>query len=224
MHGIAFDDELYYVSALLHDLGLTDPFGSHRLAFEVAGGDIVLHMPARRLDGHVTWTAPEFTRTAEPFTGDERAMLDGWLDWHRGTLLTKCAGLTGKQLAQRSVPPSTLCLLGLVRHMTYVERAWFRQRFLGEGVEPLYSTPEDPDADLLDTDPARAEAEFAALADEWDVVRKSVAGRSLDDAFTTEQHGERSLRWIYLHMIEEYARHNGHADLLRERVDGMTGD
>jgi len=121
---IAFDDELYYVSALLHDLGLTDPFDSQRLAFEVAGGDIVLHMPARRLDGHVTWTAPEFTRTAEPFTGDERAMLDGWLDWHRGTLLTKCAGLTGEQLAQRSVPPSTLSLLGLVRHMTYVESAW----------------------------------------------------------------------------------------------------
>ena len=122
------------------------------------------------------------------------------------------------------MPPSTLSLLGLVRHMTYVERAWFRQRFLGEEVEPLYSTPEDPDADLLDTDPARAEAEFAALADEWALVRAGVAGRSLDDTFTTEQHGERSLRWIYLHMIEEYARHNGHADLLRERVDGMTGD
>jgi uncharacterized damage-inducible protein DinB len=174
--------------------------------------------------GIMTWTAPEFTRTAEPFVGDERAMLDGWLDWHRGTLLTKCAGLTGEQLAQRSVPPSTLSLLGLVRHMAYVERAWFRQRFLGEEVDGLYSTAQDPDADLHDTDPSHAQAEVEALVNEWDLVRKGVAGKSLEDTFVTERHGERSLRWIYLHLIEEYARHNGHADLLRERIDGMTGD
>lgn len=151
-------------------------------------------------------------------------MLDGWLDWHRMTLLSKCAGLTGEQLAERSVPPSTLSLLGLVRHLTYVERAWFRQRFLQEEVGTLYSTPEDPDADLLDTDPARAEAEFAAYREEVDLVRAGVKGMSLDDTFTTDRHGTRSLRWIYLHMIEEYARHNGHADLLRERIDGVTGD
>jgi uncharacterized damage-inducible protein DinB len=174
--------------------------------------------------GTMTWTAPAVTRTPEPYAGDERAMLEGWLDWHRLTLLTKCTGLTGEQLASRSVPPSSLSLLGLVRHMTYVERAWFRQRFLGEDVPALYSTPENPDADLLDTNPAEAEAAFAAFDAELAAVRKGVVGASLDDTFTTERHGTRSLRWVYLHMIEEYARHNGHADLLRERIDGVTGD
>ncbi|WP_132126508.1 DinB family protein [Actinocrispum wychmicini] len=172
----------------------------------------------------MVWIAPEVTRTQEPVIGDERAMLDGWLDWHRMTLLTKCAGLTGEQLVERSVPPSTLSLLGLVRHMTYVERVWFRLRVLGEQVAVLHSTPEDPDADLHDTDPARAEAEFAAFHEEIDLVRAGVKAKSLDDTFTTERDGTRSLRWVYLHMIEEYARHNGHADLLRERVDGVTGD
>jgi uncharacterized damage-inducible protein DinB len=174
--------------------------------------------------GIMTWTAPEFTRTPEPFVGDERAMLDGWLDWHRGTLLTKCAGLTGEQLAERSVPPSTLSLLGLVRHMVDVERTWFRKRLLGQQLENLYFTAENLDGDLHDTDPAQAEAVFAAFVNECDLVRKEIAGASLEDTFVTERHGERSLRWIYLHMIEEYARHNGHADLLRERIDGRTGD
>jgi hypothetical protein len=91
-------------------------------------------------------------------------------------------------------------------------------------VDLLYGTPEAPDADLDDTDPAAAETEFNALVEEWNTVRTAIADASLDGLFTYEHGGERSLRWIYLHMIEEYARHNGHADLLRERIDGVTGE
>jgi uncharacterized damage-inducible protein DinB len=172
----------------------------------------------------MTWTAPAVTRTPEPFTGDERAMLEGWLDWHRQTLLTKCAGLTGEQLATRSVEPSTLSLLGLVRHMTEVERSWFRQRAAGQRIGDLYYTDEHPDADFDDGTPDSAPADLAAYADELPMVRKAVAALPLDHTFSTERRPETSLRWAYLHMIEEYARHNGHADLLRQCIDGTTGD
>jgi hypothetical protein len=129
-------------------------------------------------------------------------MLQAFLDWHRATLLYKCAGLTGAQLAEHTVPPSGLSLLGLVRHMTKVERTWFRQRFAGEPVDSPFG--DDNQADFERADPA-------------------VANASLEDTFT--HRGEvMSLRLIYLHMIEEYARHLGHADLLREQIDGATGE
>jgi hypothetical protein len=86
----------------------------------------------------MTWIAPEVTRIDEPFTGPERGILDGFLDWHRSTLLWKCAGLTGQQLALASVPPSNLSLPGLVRHMADVERAWFRIAFCGEPLPRLH--------------------------------------------------------------------------------------
>jgi uncharacterized damage-inducible protein DinB len=149
-------------------------------------------------------------------------MLEGWLEWHRATLLWKCAGLTGEQLAQRPVPPSNLSLLGLVRHMAEVERAWFRRRFGRERVGYLYGSEENPDADLDDVAAARAEADLAAFARELELARGATAGRSLEETFDHRQ-AEMSLRWVYLHMIEEYARHNGHADLIRERIDGVTG-
>lgn len=170
------------------------------------------------------WTAPDIDRPAEPLVADERTMLEGWLAWHRTTLLWKCAGLTGEQLAQRSTPPSTLSLLGLVRHMAFVERIWFRQRFRAEPIDDLYWRKDQPDADFAEADPARAQEDFATLQAEWEFADQAVAGASLDDTFTNERHGTVSLRWIYIHMIEEYARHNGHADLLRERIDGTTGD
>ncbi|MEV4320408.1 DinB family protein [Actinocrispum sp. NPDC049592] len=172
----------------------------------------------------MTWTVPELVRVDEPHIADERTMLDGWLDWHRATLVRKCAGLTAEELARRSVPPSTLSLQGLIRHMTDVERMWFRKRFLGEDIDLLYVTEDDDTADLLQIDPATAEAEFTALVDEWNAVRTGIAGACLDDLFTHERGGQRSLRWIYIHLIEEYARHNGHADMLRECIDGVTGD
>jgi uncharacterized damage-inducible protein DinB len=173
----------------------------------------------------VNWIAPEVTRISEPVMGDERAMLEGWLDWHRATLLWKCAGLPGEQLARRPVPPSKLSLGGLVRHMAEVERAWFRSRFGGEEAGLLYSTGENPDADFDDVTAASAEADFAVFTREVELARAAAAGHSLDETFFhAPRQAEISLRWIFLHMIEEYARHNGHADLIRECIDGATGD
>jgi uncharacterized damage-inducible protein DinB len=171
----------------------------------------------------MVWTAPRIIRTDEPFVGDERAMLDGFLDWHRATLLHKCAGLTGGQLARQGVPPSRLSLLGLVRHLAAVERTWFRRRFLGESLDELYWRPDKPDAAFEEVDPDRADTDMDTLISEWEACRQAVAGASLEATFTSERWGEMSLRWIYLHMIGEYAHHNGHADLLRERIDGATG-
>ncbi len=174
----------------------------------------------------VTWTAPEVTRTDPPNVAGEREALDGWLDFHRSTLLMKCQGLTGEQLARRAVPPSTLSLLGLVRHMAEVERAWFRRRLAGEaGLSLLYSSDESPDGDFDFAEAATAEADLAALARECELARRAAAGRLLDDTFVHERTGDTmDLRWAYVHMIEEYARHNGHADILREQIDGVTGD
>lgn len=173
----------------------------------------------------MTWTAPEITRTDEPFTAGERPMLEGWLDWHRSTLLRKCAGLTAEQLVEASTPPSTLTLLGLVRHMADVERTWFRRRFRGEQVPALYAHADGSPGAAFDRDPDDAPAAIDRLVAEWQTCRDAVAGASLDDTFTHERTGDvMSLRWIYIHMIEEYARHNGHADLIRERIDGVTGE
>ncbi len=152
-------------------------------------------------------------------------MLGAWLDFHRQTLLIKCAGLTAEQLRLRSAPPSTLSLLGLVRHMTDVERGWFRRRVAGENVPFLHSSEADPDGEFDNVDTADAERDFAAYLGEIDLARRAAAGRGLDETFYHERRGTRmSVRWVYVHMIEEYARHNGHADLLRERIDGATGD
>jgi uncharacterized damage-inducible protein DinB len=168
----------------------------------------------------MTWIAPEVTRIDEPFTGPERGMLDGFLDWYRGTLLWKCAGLTGSQLAQRAVPPSDLSLLGLVRHLTAVERSWFRVRFRGEDLPAVFPSAS---AAFASATADSAEADLAAYSAEVALARAAVAGASLDEEFTSPKWGQMSLRWIYTHMIEEYARHCGHADLLRERIDGVTG-
>ncbi|MET8464938.1 DinB family protein [Micromonospora zamorensis] len=174
-----------------------------------------------------TWRAPEIDRSHEPLVADERTMLEGWLDHHRDTLLHKCAGLTAEQLRTASVEPSSLSLLGLVLHMTDVERSWFRQRFAGQDLPDLFDYSTDIDADFHAAAGADAEAAFAAFRAEVEAARAATEGRSLDETFMlTRSDGTRtfSLRWAYLHMIEEYARHNGHADLIRERIDGVTGD
>lgn len=171
----------------------------------------------------MSWTSPPVTRTDEPFVADERRMLEGFLDWQRKTLLVKCSGLTGAQLAERACPPSNLSLLGLVRHVTEVERTWFRRRFAGQTVESLYWREDRPDASIEEAAPARAEADLARLSAEWELARQAVAGLSLDAIFVSERWGEMSLRWAYCHLTQEYARHNGHADLLRQSIDGRTG-
>jgi uncharacterized damage-inducible protein DinB len=174
----------------------------------------------------VTWTSPSPTAprgllTNGPTTGPERPILEAYLSFQRATLLNVCAGLTGEQLAARPVPPSTLSLLGLVRHLTKVERVWFRQRMAGEDVPALHGGPGDP-ADFADADPAAAEREVAALQEEWRLADAAAAPLPFD--CETDFRGERmSLRMTYVHMIGEYARHNGHADLLRQAIDGVTG-
>jgi uncharacterized damage-inducible protein DinB len=158
---------------------------------------------------------------------NEREMLAGWLEHHRGILVWKCEGLTAAQVRQRAVLPSTMSLLGLVRHMAEVERGWFQQVFLGEDVPDLYDRSADEDADFNDVDEADPAEAFGAFERECAVSRRVVADAPSLDVFskqTSERTGQPwSLRWIVTHMIEEYARHNGHADLLRERVDGTTG-
>jgi Protein of unknown function (DUF664) len=157
----------------------------------------------------------------------ERDMLNGWLEHHRAILLWKCDGLTDEQLRRRSVPPSSMSLLGLIRHMTDVERGWFQQAFLGKDAPPRYETPDDPDGDFNGVDEADVAAAFRAFEAECEASRQAAAATPDLDVLskeTSERTGEAfSLRWILTHMIEEYARHNGHADLLRETVDGATG-
>jgi uncharacterized damage-inducible protein DinB len=175
---------------------------------------------------------PAPDRIDPPFRAGERAAVEAWLEYHRATLLQKCAGLTPEQLGTRSVRPSSLSLRGLVRHMTEVERSWFRRVMAGEDAPPMYYGEDDPDGDFdgvgRDGDDPRAAVpqELAAFTAELDQCRAVAAERgSLDDVGLGRPDGEEvSLRWVYLHMIEEYARHNGHADLLRERIDGVTGD
>ncbi|GAA1306187.1 DinB family protein [Pseudonocardia xinjiangensis] len=174
----------------------------------------------------MTWTSPAPAPapgllTAGPLTGAERPILESYLAHHRATLLRICAGLTGEQLAARPVPPSTLSLLGLVRHLAKVERIWLRQRVAGQDVPPLHGGPgNNTDFDLVD--PARAEHEVPALCEEWRLGDEAVATVPLDHEF--DFRGDpMSLRMVYVHLIGEYARHNGHADLLRQVLDGVTG-
>ncbi len=166
---------------------------------------------------------PEDARTPPPRTGDERAILTGFLDYHRATFEQKCTGLAADQLSQASVDPSTLSLHGLVRHLAGVERWWFQIQFAGEDVPMLYYSDEDPNQDFesLAGDPDEA---FDVWRRECERSRQIVAAASVDDTGRTLRDGEPfSLRWLLVNHIAEYARHNGHADLLRERIDGATG-
>jgi hypothetical protein len=174
----------------------------------------------------MTWTAPEIARVNKPLAelvGDERTLADAWLDFHRQTLLWKCGGLTAEQLKLRAIEPSDLSLLGLVRHMAEVERDWFRTRFAGAHVGYLYCSDDDLNAEF-NVDTADAESDFALYTREIEAARQATLGHSLDETFTDlRRNAEMSLRFVYFVMIQEYARHNGHADLLRERIDRHTG-
>jgi Protein of unknown function (DUF664) len=167
------------------------------------------------------WLSP--ARTDPPQVSAERESLDAWVEYHRARLLMKCAGLDPEQLVGRSCSPSSLTLLGLVRHLTEVE-AWFHD-FDNKPSGDWYSTDDDPDASFNAVDPSRAEEDLAAYRASVERARAAVEGRGLDEISPEPDDGRPvSLRWIYLHMIGEYARHNGHADLLRERIDGVTGE
>jgi uncharacterized damage-inducible protein DinB len=175
----------------------------------------------------MTWTVPEVSRPDPPLIAGEREALEAWLDYHRLTLLSKCTGLTAEQLKQASAPPSNLTLLGLVRHMTDVERWWFRIHAARHDLPGQYWAEGNEDGDFDDVGGADAAADLTAYEREIRECREAVRGMSLDETVPSKGHHPervRDLRWIYVHMIEEYARHNGHADLLRERIDGVTGD
>jgi uncharacterized damage-inducible protein DinB len=172
------------------------------------------------------WTVTAPTRCEPDRLATERTALEQWLDYHRSTLITKCAGLTPEQLKRRACAPSRLSLLGLIRHITEAERGWFRMYAGSEDV----AFPYDPDGvglDFEDLEDADAATTIEAYWREVDAARNAVAGKSLDLVVrSVPDHPSRTqdLRWIFIHMIEEYARHNGHADLLREAIDGRTGD
>ena len=164
-------------------------------------------------------------RPLPPLNADERTTLESWLDFHRATLAIKCAGLDDEQAATVPVPPSGFTLTGLVQHMAEVERNWFRRVLAAEQAPPIYDPQADPDGPdggfELAPDATLGDA-LAAWHAEIARAREHCADRVLAD--TGRFMGQDvSLRWIYVHMIEEYARHNGHADLLRERIDGTTG-
>jgi uncharacterized damage-inducible protein DinB len=159
-------------------------------------------------------------RVLPPLEAQERAMLSAFLDFHRDTLALKCDGLSDGQLRERPVPPAKMSLLGLVRHMAEGEHQWFRIVLGGEDVAYPYTTDENPEAEFDDADVAEAFSTWRAAS--ADARARVAAAPSLD--VTGTQDGKKfSLRWIMIHMIEEYARHNGHADLLRERIDGVVG-
>jgi uncharacterized damage-inducible protein DinB len=164
-------------------------------------------------------------RLDAPTTGDERTMLVGFLRSQRATLVLKCSGLD-TELSRRAVEPSTLSLLGLVRHLADVERRWFRRVMAAQSAPPRFFSEANPDEDF-----DGAVADPAATDQAWEVWNAEVAfadrfmneAPHLDIVGHDSWRGTVSLRWVLIHMVEEYARHNGHADLLRERIDGTIG-
>jgi uncharacterized damage-inducible protein DinB len=171
-------------------------------------------MVGARLDGMVTELP-----AAKASGGDEQSVLRGYLAYHRAVLARKVDGLTDEQARRSACPPSTLTLLGLIRHLADVERHWFR-RGLGEEIPPIFEDDEEwrlpPDATLVD-----------AVAVYWDEIAaadRNLDGASLDDPMPGDDDPKYTVRRTIVHMIEEYARHCGHADLLREAIDGATGD
>jgi uncharacterized damage-inducible protein DinB len=163
-------------------------------------------------------------RARPPLDGDERINLEGWLDFYRDTLAAKCSGLSDERLRTASVPPSPLTLMGLLQHEAEVERNWFRRVLLGEDVPPIYGAKSaDGHSGGFDVAP---ETTFATVHRNWRdeiaIAKANCAERALDD--TSPFMGAAvTLRWIYTHVIAEYARHCGHADLIRERIDGARG-
>ena len=164
-------------------------------------------------------------RVQPNMVADELVTLVEFLDFYRATLLLKVESLSDEQARRCACPPSTLNLMGLVRHMADVERGWFRRTFVGEDAPPIFYTAQNNDGDMQPTESDTLATAVAALHAEIAVARTNTQGTSLDQQAVVERHGNApTLRWIMVHMIEEYARHCGHADLLREAIDGVTGD
>lgn len=186
---------------------------------------IIAGMTTGRRRAEMFVDAKNDPRLGSRATGDERNMLRDFLASQRATLELKCSGLD-LELSRRSVEPSTLSLIGLVRHLADVERRWFRRVMAGQDAPPRFSTEANPDEDFDGAVPERA-----VIAEAWEAWRTEVAfadrfvadAPNLDIVGDDSWRGTVSLRWVLIHMVEEYARHNGHADLLRERIDGAIG-
>ncbi|RBY77002.1 DinB family protein [Blastococcus sp. TF02-09] len=179
-----------------------------------------------RADDAVVVPEQPDTRARGPMTGAEREVLDHWVDFYRDTVLLKIAGLDAAQLAARPIPPSSLSLIGVVRHLTEVEAYWLRVVLLDEADVPdYYCTPASRDGDFDDVDPTTAGADVAAYRAELELTRANAAAwTDLDTPVRGLRRGEPvNLRWILTHLVEEYARYLGHMDLLREALDGRTG-
>jgi hypothetical protein len=173
-------------------------------------------------------------RTERPLRADEPTTLRGFLDHHRDTFKMKCSGLSQAQLAQ-ALPPSDMTLGGMMKHLAIVDQSWFEDDFAGRGFMPPFDTVDwdaDPDWEwhsARDDTPEELFALFNEAVRRSDTVLDEAlrpGGVGLDGLSAleaSEGRGRFSLRWILLHMIEEYARHNGHADLIRESIDGETG-
>ena len=163
-------------------------------------------------------------RVGPPLIADERETLRAFLDYHRATLAMKCDGLSDDELRRQSMPPSTLSLLGLVRHMAEVERTWFRRVINAEDVPLVWSDQADYQVAYDASAATRSEA-FDAWQEEVAHARRiERRAESLDVTGHQARWGQDvSLRLVMLHLIHEYARHNGHADLLREGIDGTVG-
>jgi hypothetical protein len=163
-------------------------------------------------------------RVDPPYLDGERDAVEAWLEYHRATLLLKCEGLDADGLRARPVPTSLMSLHGLVRHMAEVERNWFQRVIAGDDAPPLYyDDATNPEGDFEIPPDATFDDDVA----EWrrQVVRARAIAATRDlDVTGLRRGGPVSLRWVYLHMIEEYARHNGHADLIRELIDGTVGE
>jgi uncharacterized damage-inducible protein DinB len=163
-------------------------------------------------------------RTGPPATAGEREMLRGFLDYQRATLAMKCDGLTDEDLRRQSMPPSTLSLLGLVRHMAEVERTWFRRVISGEDIGLVWSDQGDFQV-AYDARAAGGSEAFAAWEAEVEQSRRIEAGAPSLDVLGHQARWDEdvSLRLVMIHVLMEYCRHNGHADFLREAIDGVVG-
>jgi uncharacterized damage-inducible protein DinB len=182
--------------------------------------DVEEVLPKREFGWWDMWASPEDDPRTEEGPNDERSLLQRYLRNYRLTLELKCSGLDAEQLARRSVPPSNISLLGLVRHLATVEQAWFRVAMAGEDVPRLYRGEGEDEFDGAVADPAVVEEAYARWREEIAFAESYVD--LTDDLGTVGADGD-VLREVLLHMVEEYARHCGHADLLRERIDGRIG-
>jgi hypothetical protein len=166
-------------------------------------------------------TAPDVDRVEPPRVADERTSLDAWLEYYRAGILHKCAGLDGTQLAEKSCPPSPMSMIGLVRHLVEMERMYVH-RLADPDIGLRYCTDDRPDGDFDDVSATAALDDLETFVVHCGRSREVLGTLGLDDVFGTAR--PFTVRWSYHYLIKEYARHLGHADLLRERVDGVVGE